>query len=471
MFIMEWITALVTFGVVAILYLYSAYIKPDVNWGSSAQAHAYRNALVHTVKLITVSDHIKNFRPQILVLTGLPQDRQTLMDFANSITKNYGVLMCGHVFVSETDVFQDQRKLLNAVQTYMQRSKVKGFYTPVMAPSVRKGAQSLLQCGGLGKLRPNTFMIGYKGNWMSCDPHEVNEYFQLIHDAFDMHYAVGVFRIQDGLDFSHLTHPKGIDLYKSLSSPPPNSASSSNLGEVNQSFIYDNVPSTPSTVATFADAIDYVERLDGKLNPQEQRRQEVMNMYRTKQKDGTIDVWWLFDDGGLTILVPYILSQRKAWRGCTLRIFGVGTKESEVENEQKNLAALLSRFRIKYASLTLIASLGRVPAEENRKEFNDMTQPFILDEEKGETPATHPYKITPEELDVAKERNHRQVRIRELLREHSKDATLIILTLPVPRKRMGSPYLYMSWLETLTKDMPPILLLRGNQESVLTFYS
>lgn len=33
------------------------------------------------------------------------------------------------------------------------------------------------------------------------------------------------------------------------------------------------------------------------------------------------------------------------------------------------------------------------------------------------------------------------------------------------------PLLYMAWLDVLTRDMPPALMVRGNQESVLTFYS
>lgn len=44
-------------------------------------------------------------------------------------------------------------------------------------------------------------------------------------------------------------------------------------------------------------------------------------------------------------------------------------------------------------------------------------------------------------------------------------------TLPMPRKNMVSAALYMAWLEVLTRDMPPFLLVRGNQTSVLTFYS
>lgn len=44
-------------------------------------------------------------------------------------------------------------------------------------------------------------------------------------------------------------------------------------------------------------------------------------------------------------------------------------------------------------------------------------------------------------------------------------------TLPMPRKNVVPAALYMSWLETLTQGMPPFLLVRGNQNSVLTFYS
>ena len=44
-------------------------------------------------------------------------------------------------------------------------------------------------------------------------------------------------------------------------------------------------------------------------------------------------------------------------------------------------------------------------------------------------------------------------------------------TLPMPRKDTVSSTLYMAWLETLTANMPPFLLVRGNQQSVLTFYS
>lgn len=44
-----------------------------------------------------VEDHVKNYRPQILVLTGFPGTRPTLVDFAYLITKNMSLLICGHI--------------------------------------------------------------------------------------------------------------------------------------------------------------------------------------------------------------------------------------------------------------------------------------------------------------------------------------------------------------------------------------
>lgn len=70
-----------------------------------------------------------------------------------------------------------------------------------------------------------------------------------------------------------------------------------------------------------------------------------------------------------------------------------------------------------------------------------------------------------------KEKSNRQMRLRELLLEHSHDAELVVVTLPIPRKNVISAGTYLAWLELLTRDMPPVLLVRGNQTSVLTFYS
>ena len=53
------------------------------------------------------------------------------------------------------------------------------------------------------------------------------------------------------------------------------------------------------------------------------------------QEAGTLDVWWLYDDGGLTILLPYIISQRSTWGNCKLRIFALANRLHEMELEER----------------------------------------------------------------------------------------------------------------------------------------
>lgn len=39
--------------------------------------------------------------------------------------------------------------------------------------------------------------------------------------------------------------------------------------------------------------------------------------------EGNVDVWWIVHDGGLMILLIFLLKQHKVWRKCNLRIFTV----------------------------------------------------------------------------------------------------------------------------------------------------
>ena len=97
MFVVSWFNALLTFMFFGLLFLYITHRKPDVNWGSSTQAHSYRSALQYVQKLEATEEHVKNYRPQILVLTGNPAARPSLVDFAYAITKSSSLLVCGHV--------------------------------------------------------------------------------------------------------------------------------------------------------------------------------------------------------------------------------------------------------------------------------------------------------------------------------------------------------------------------------------
>lgn len=129
------------------------------------------------------------------------------------------------------------------------------------------------------------------------------------------------------------------------------------------------------------------------------------------------------------------------------------------------MANLLSKLRIDYSSLIMLQDVKQQPKPETIQLHKLLLDGF--NEKCQETECA----VSDGEKSILEEKTNLQLRLRELLLKHSTDASLVVMSLPMPRQGALSAPLYMSWLEVLTKDMPPFLFLRGNQSSVLTFYS
>ena len=99
---------------------------------------------------------------------------------------------------------------------------------------------------------------------------------------------------------------------------------------------------------------------------------------------GTIDVWWLYDDGGLTLLLPYILTTRNQWDHCCLRIFALANRKDELEVEQRSMANLLSKFRIDYGDVIVIPDVVRKAAGSSQAEFQALIEDFQTEDTTGD---------------------------------------------------------------------------------------
>uniref|UniRef100_A0A8C4EKS4 Solute carrier family 12 member 4 n=1 Tax=Dicentrarchus labrax TaxID=13489 RepID=A0A8C4EKS4_DICLA len=62
--------------------------------------------------------------------------------------------------------------------------------------------------------------------------------------------------------------------------------------------------------------------------------------------DGNIDVWWIVHDGGMLMLLPFLLKQHKVWRKCKMRIFTVAQMDDNSIQMKKDLATFLYQLRI-----------------------------------------------------------------------------------------------------------------------------
>ncbi|XP_062847279.1 solute carrier family 12 member 7 isoform X2 [Trichomycterus rosablanca] len=63
-------------------------------------------------------------------------------------------------------------------------------------------------------------------------------------------------------------------------------------------------------------------------------------------REGTIDVWWVVHDGGMLMLLPFLLRQHKMWRKCKMRIFTVAQMDDNSIQMKKDLQMFLYHLRL-----------------------------------------------------------------------------------------------------------------------------
>ncbi|KAK9972316.1 hypothetical protein ABG768_025631 [Culter alburnus] len=445
MFLFTWWAALVTSAIVLCLLGYVTYKKPQINWGSSYQASFYNMALSFSMSLTGVNDHIKNFRPQCLVLTGPPNARPALVDFVGTFTKNISLMICGNIIMEDEKSSFPQHSTDMLVDWLNQR-KVRSFYTSFNSDCLKDGVHNLMQASGLGKLKPNTLVMGYKTNWQECKPESLQDYVNTISDAFDCSYGLAILRMMDGLDVTDDLQSSG----RSLAIENP----AFDADEVKQSEIDETDRNS--------------EISDDGSNDQ------VRSVFQTKQGRKTIDIYWISDDGGLTLLVPYLLTRRNRWKKSKIRVFILGDKET-MKEDRKDMKMLLKRFRLEIEDIVVITDVDKAPLAKNLQQYKETIASFILSEEQAggeiqELKRLNPWKVSVKDLEAIKPKVERTVRLNEIIKKNSIHAALVVISLPVPDVNCPSS-LYMAWLEALSYGIHcPVLLIRGNQENVMTFY-
>ena len=164
-----------------------------------------------------------------------------------------------------------------------------------------------------------------------------------------------------------------------------------------------------------------------------------------EKKLTTIDIWWLIEDGGLTLLLAYLALKHPNYRSCaTLRVFSVASEEAMAE-EKTRLEELLHKFRIE-ASVIVVPDL------------------------KSPSPDTCAMYASFSTFGESDRRSIYFMNISEQMQKYSSSAALVVASLPVPKRTLPVSQ-YMAYLELLSGNNRPTMLVRGNQETVLTFHS
>uniref|UniRef100_A0A665VG45 Solute carrier family 12 member 6 n=1 Tax=Echeneis naucrates TaxID=173247 RepID=A0A665VG45_ECHNA len=229
--------------------------------------------------------------------------------------------------------------------------------------------------------------------------------------------------------------------------------------------------------------------------------------------EGYIDVWWIVHDGGMLMLLPFLLRQHKVWRKCGMRIFTVAQMEDNSIQMKKDLATFLYHLRIEaevevvemhdsdisaytYERTLMMEQRSqmlrqmRLSKSDREREVRlsvrrmvqiSFTKVMTWTKEKtSQYRATHSGCSTPEGfrdmLSIRPDhsnvrRMHTAVKLNEVIVNKSHDARVVLLNMPGPPRNQEGDENYMEFLEVLTEGLERVLLVRGGGSEVITIYS
>ncbi|XP_052398912.1 solute carrier family 12 member 7 isoform X4 [Carassius gibelio] len=245
--------------------------------------------------------------------------------------------------------------------------------------------------------------------------------------------------------------------------------------------------------------------------------------HQERLAEGTIDVWWIVHDGGLLMLLPFLLQQHKVWRKCKMRIFTVAQLDDNSIQMKKDLQMFLYHLRLNAEvevvemhdsdisaftyEKTLVMEqrsqmlkqmhLSRTEREREAQLIHDRNTAShaALNEKSDATPERVHMTWTKDKFCTKRTRRepnaskavrdlfnmkpnqsnvrcmHTAVRLNEVVVNKSQGAHLVLLNMPGPPKSRGGDENYMEFLEVLMEGLNRVLLVRGGGREVITIYS
>jgi len=163
MFLINAVATTLAFIFIAIIFLWLKQREMKSAWGDVGKG-LWMALIRFGLMRITDEKEAKTWRPNPLVLSGAPTKRWHLIDFANSITHNRGILTIATVLTSDNIAPLRQKNMEDNIRDFLSKRSIQGLVRVISAEDTFQGAEDLVKSYGLGTLVPNTIILGDSEN-------------------------------------------------------------------------------------------------------------------------------------------------------------------------------------------------------------------------------------------------------------------------------------------------------------------
>ncbi|KAM8902628.1 solute carrier family 12 member 9 isoform 2-T2 [Spinachia spinachia] len=446
MFLINAIYASASIAFMLLLLLLIHYLSPTSSWGYISQALIFHQVRKYLLMLDVRKDHVKFWRPQVLLMVSNPRSSVGLIRFINDIKKS-GLYVLGHVQLGDLDTLPSDplQSKYDSWLSLVDHLNIKAFVNLTLADSVRHGVQHLLFISGLGGMRPNTLVLGFYDDGLPRD--------KLVDPSLSVGQPSDSSEGQPPL--FHFSTLRG-------------SGDGRDLGESGDG----KVLGPQEYVAILADAMKMLKNVVLARHFNDFDRSRVLSAGR-----GTlyVDVWPVnllrpdscsyVDTCSLFLLqLACILNMVRAWRRATLRLFLCVEEGRSVRGSEEKLGQLLKELRIKAQVYSVPwdqqvalhwqrqGEWGNKPRPQSPGEEKEQRAEEETDDQYANSFPSNATRLSDDYLSA----------VNRLILDSARPAPAVrFLYLPRPPADTSRYTTYLQQLQLMTRDLGPTLLIHG----------
>ncbi len=159
MFLIDAVSTVLAAVIVSLIYIWLQRRELQTTWGDTRRG-IWMALIAMGIFQMEEEDDTKNWRPHILVLSGAPQKRWSLIELADSFSHNRSLMTVSSVLPSGSRDLGQQIKLEKTIREYLKKRGIRALVRVITANDPFDGAMRLVETYGLGPLVPNTILLG-----------------------------------------------------------------------------------------------------------------------------------------------------------------------------------------------------------------------------------------------------------------------------------------------------------------------